>query len=256
MDGILAAWNHVADGPLGPYNDGALALNLCALVTSNFSRVDYAALLVHREQVTPKQAYLELAAAFDGDGNTLACTDVLVWLRAACTGTPRGWRGYSAIPSTLQPATNPCSRTCCSIRQYKGHGRSPGPTSTCCCTWWPSALSPQQLADLAGLVQNSAQVQQNAGCRTPQCGPRAEEHTRGVSGDVSSPPTSLPSRGPCRCAHTLESSRQCAQRRILHHPHSGMHVRLQDPGVGTRTLHASDYHHLKTIHPCTSVCRN
>jgi hypothetical protein len=61
----------------------------------------YAALLVERDNVSPCQAYMEIAGAIRGDDNDVPCGDVLTWLRAACTC--RGGAGAQAmVPIVLQ----------------------------------------------------------------------------------------------------------------------------------------------------------
>lgn len=49
----------------------------------------YAAILVHRDGVSPQQAYRELRGALEADEMLIPCADVLSWLRVACTA--RGW---------------------------------------------------------------------------------------------------------------------------------------------------------------------
>lgn len=162
MDGILAAWNDAADGPLGPYNDGDLGTELVRPRNIQLLPGRYAALLVHREGVTPKQAYLELAAAFGEDGNTLACTDVLIWLRAACTARPGagGAVAQSPVLYNLRPIHAPerVSR----FVNTKVMADLPGLRVPAAAPGGLQPYPPQPLADLAGLVQNLAQVQQNA----------------------------------------------------------------------------------------------
>lgn len=58
-------------------------------------------LLVSRENVTPRLAYVEVAGAICGHGNDEACADVLTWLRAACMC--RGGAGPLALmPIVIQ----------------------------------------------------------------------------------------------------------------------------------------------------------
>ena len=45
----------------------------------------YAAMLVHRDGLTPADAYRELLGMFEADGVIAACSDILGWLRVACT---------------------------------------------------------------------------------------------------------------------------------------------------------------------------
>lgn len=101
MDGLLAAWPRELPA-LGPYlEDGEVATELVRPRNIQLLPSRYAALLVHRENVTPRQAYMEIAGAIRSDGNDEACADVLTWLRAACTC--RGGAGPLAqVPVVLQ----------------------------------------------------------------------------------------------------------------------------------------------------------
>ena len=103
MPGILATW--AGEAALGPYTEADAALTEMArprhvqLVPSK-----YASLLVHRENISPKQAYQEVAGAIHADGNDVACADILTWLRTACTC--RGGAGPQATQSiVLHPLT-------------------------------------------------------------------------------------------------------------------------------------------------------
>jgi hypothetical protein len=101
MDGLLATWP--GDLPaLGPYlEEGEVATELVRPRNVQLVPSRYAALLVHRENVTPRQAYVEIAGAIRGDDNDVPCADVLTWLRAACTC--RGGAGPQAMmPIVLQ----------------------------------------------------------------------------------------------------------------------------------------------------------
>ena len=103
MDGLLLVTWPANLPALGPYaEDGEVPTELVRprngvqLVPSRF-----AALLVHRENVTPRQAYVEIAGAIRGDDNDGPCADVITWLRAACTC--RGGAGAQAmVPIVLQ----------------------------------------------------------------------------------------------------------------------------------------------------------
>ena len=101
MDGLLATWP--GDLPaLGPYlEEGEVATELVRPRNIQLVPSRYAALLVHRENVTPRSAYVEIAGAIRGDDNDVPCADVLTWLRAACTC--RGGAGPQAmVPIVLQ----------------------------------------------------------------------------------------------------------------------------------------------------------
>jgi hypothetical protein len=66
MAGIVAAWDDRQDQYLGPYNDGDLGTELVRPRNLQLLPSRYAALLVNRNSITPKQAYIELAAAITG----------------------------------------------------------------------------------------------------------------------------------------------------------------------------------------------
>jgi hypothetical protein len=166
MAGIIAAWDDRLDPYLGPYNDGDLGTELVRPRNLQLLPSRYAALLVNRDAVTPKQAYTELAAALTTDGNLAACVDMLTWLRAACTARPAaagggGGAAQSPVLYTLRPIIAPerVSRFVASkimgdlpvLRNPAVYGQ-------------PAPMAPPLLAaDLAGLVQNLAQAQRNAG---------------------------------------------------------------------------------------------
>ena len=58
----------------------------------------YAALVIHRRLIKPKQAYQELVGAITAQGELESCIDVVTWLHAACTA--RGDGGAQvAVPS-------------------------------------------------------------------------------------------------------------------------------------------------------------
>jgi hypothetical protein len=164
MAGIVAAWDDRRDQYLGPYNDGDLGTELVRPRNLQLLPSRYAALLVNRDSITPKQAYIELAAALTGDGNLEACVDMLTWLRAACTARPAAAGGgpvQSPVLYTLRPIFAPerVSRFVASkIMGDLPALRNPavyGP---------PAPVAPQlAAADLAGLVHNLAQAQRNAG---------------------------------------------------------------------------------------------
>ena len=83
----VAAW---AKGPtsllVGPsYAEGAPNTEVVRPRNIQLLPSCYAAMLVHRERVSPCKAYRELVGAFQVDGNMEACGDVVAWLRIACT---------------------------------------------------------------------------------------------------------------------------------------------------------------------------
>lgn len=89
MPAVLPGW--ADDGTaLGPYTEQDLETELVRPQHVQLLPNRYAALLVHRTGVGPKQAYEELAGAIAADNSTEACSDVLTWLRAACTARSGG----------------------------------------------------------------------------------------------------------------------------------------------------------------------
>lgn len=61
----------------------------------------YAAALIHRDGIAPAIAYQELAGMLAADGTLEECSDVLSWLRVACTA--RGGGGdQAALPAVAQ----------------------------------------------------------------------------------------------------------------------------------------------------------
>ena len=70
---------------LGPYAEGDPNTEVVRPRNIQLLPSHYAAMLVHRERVSPRMAYRELAGAFQADGNMEACEDILAWLRVACT---------------------------------------------------------------------------------------------------------------------------------------------------------------------------
>ena len=89
MDGIMADWV-LDDQNLGPYPEGDPNAVFVRPRHVQLLPTRYAALLVHRDGLSPKGAYAELAGAIHADGNAEACADVLTWLRTACTSRGGG----------------------------------------------------------------------------------------------------------------------------------------------------------------------
>lgn len=83
---------------LGPYAADA------ELVRPRITQIiptKYAAALVHRDGVSPDTAFQELYGTFASDDTLDACSDVLAWLRVACTA--RGGGGdLAALPAVAQ----------------------------------------------------------------------------------------------------------------------------------------------------------
>ncbi|KAI2505103.1 hypothetical protein MHU86_9291 [Fragilaria crotonensis] len=93
---------------LGPYAADA------ELVRPRITQIiptKYAAALVHRDGVSPDTAFQELYGTFASDDTLDACSDVLAWLRVACTA--RGGGGdLAALPAVAQtfPLAPPSDR--------------------------------------------------------------------------------------------------------------------------------------------------
>lgn len=83
---------------LGPYVADTPGTELVRPRMTQVLPTKYAAPLVHRDGVAPATAYRELAGMLEADGMTVACADVLTWLRVACTA--RGGAGeLAALPA-------------------------------------------------------------------------------------------------------------------------------------------------------------
>ena len=97
MGAVIPGWHEPA--LLGPYTDEDP--DHTELVRPRHVQLvpgRYAAMLIHRHGVSPKQqAYLELSGAIAADRVTEACADVLTWLRTACTS--RGEAGPQNLAS-------------------------------------------------------------------------------------------------------------------------------------------------------------
>lgn len=98
MDGLVAEWV-VDENNMGPYLDADANTVVVRPRHVQLLPTRYAALLVHRDGLSPKAAYSELAGAIHADGNEVACADVLTWLRAAFTA--RGGGGAQSGDSVL-----------------------------------------------------------------------------------------------------------------------------------------------------------
>lgn len=90
-----------------------------------------AALLLHRENVTPRQAYVEILGTIRGDGNDESCADVLTWLRAAstCRGVRFRWPWH--------PSFSKCFHLCTCLRRC---------TIMCAPRWRPTSQQPRGAA--------------------------------------------------------------------------------------------------------------
>jgi hypothetical protein len=85
--------------PMGPFNAEAEGTELVKPRHVQVVPNQYASLFVHRDGVTPQQAYRELRGALEADDMLDTCTDVLGWLRVACTA--RGGAGEQAGRSAV-----------------------------------------------------------------------------------------------------------------------------------------------------------
>ena len=87
---------------LGPYAVDAPDTELIRPRITQVIPTKYAAHLVHRDGVSPATAYQELVGLFTADGVLEVCSDVLAWLRVACTA--RGGAGdLAALPAVAYP---------------------------------------------------------------------------------------------------------------------------------------------------------
>lgn len=105
MPVLMAGWADPGFVLLGPYNEQDPDTELVRPRHVQLLPNRYAALVVHRHRLTPKDAYLELAGAIAADDATEACSDVLAWLRAACTA--RGGGGAQNLSSGVYHPFNP-----------------------------------------------------------------------------------------------------------------------------------------------------
>ena len=73
MPGILATW--IGEVALGPYTEApdAALTKMARPRHVQLVPIKYASLLVHRENISPKQAYQEVAGAIHANGNDAAC---------------------------------------------------------------------------------------------------------------------------------------------------------------------------------------
>lgn len=86
---------------LGPYGADEPGTKVVRPRMTQVIPTKYAAVLVHRDGVAPATAYQEMAGMFAADGMLEECSDVLAWLRVACTA--RGGGGdQAALPAVAQ----------------------------------------------------------------------------------------------------------------------------------------------------------
>ena len=111
-----------ADGPLflGPYADDAPDTEVVRPRNVQLVPSHYAAMLVHRDNITPRTAYRELSGAIQVDGNMDACADILSWIRVACTLQRRGGNASRRFHRTQRPTTGPLAWWSIRLRYGKG----------------------------------------------------------------------------------------------------------------------------------------
>lgn len=99
MTTLLPTWDDTTP-VLGPYTDQDPETEVVRPRYIQLLPGRYAALLIHRSRVRPKQAYQEIVSAMQAEHETEACQDVITWLRASCTA--RGGGGVqNGVPSVL-----------------------------------------------------------------------------------------------------------------------------------------------------------
>jgi hypothetical protein len=104
MAALLQTWDTSAEPTLGPYTDQAPETEVIRPRNVQVVPGRYAAMLVQRRRMHPKQAYAEIAGEMQARDELDTCQDVLTWLRAACTA--RGGGGALAtVPSVYQTLT-------------------------------------------------------------------------------------------------------------------------------------------------------
>ena len=104
MAALLPTWDTTAEPTLGPYTDQAPETEVVRPRNIQVVPGRYAAMLVQRRRIHPKQAYTEIAGEMQTRNELDTCQDVLTWLRAACTA--RGGGGALAtVPSVYQTLT-------------------------------------------------------------------------------------------------------------------------------------------------------
>ena len=105
MEGIIAGWV-LDDENLGPFLEADEDTVMARPRYLQLLPTRYAALLVHRDGLSPKAAYMELAGAIHADGNDLACADVLTWLRASFTARGGGAQPLDSLVLHTFPAVH------------------------------------------------------------------------------------------------------------------------------------------------------
>ena len=90
MAAILPTWD-MPQVSLGPYNEQDPETEVVRPRYLQLVPPRLAAILVHCRRVNAKTAYQELFGAIQAEDGIEAFSDVLIWLRAACTARPRRW---------------------------------------------------------------------------------------------------------------------------------------------------------------------
>lgn len=101
MNALLPAWDDPGI-PLGPFLPEAAETEVVRTRGVQVVPGYIAALFVHRRGVSAKLAYQEVQGVLEARGELLACADVLIWLRAACTARGGGGAANGA-PGVLYP---------------------------------------------------------------------------------------------------------------------------------------------------------
>lgn len=145
MQTHLPTWVNAAT-PLGPFNEGDPETEVVRPRHVQLLPCRYAALLVHRQGVTPKAAYQELYGAMQARAELEPSRDVITWLKAACTA--RGGGGpQSGVPGVFHPLT-PVHLPLLVYRYMTGKVRSDLPALAA-----PDALTSEVTGTLAGALR-------------------------------------------------------------------------------------------------------
>ena len=100
MQALIPTWDDPSV-PLGPYNEADPETEVARPRNTQLIPGKYAALIIHRRRVKPKQAYQEIVGAIRADDALDSCGDVVSWLCAACTARGGGGGAQNAMPSVL-----------------------------------------------------------------------------------------------------------------------------------------------------------
>ena len=104
MEALVPTWENPDVLSLGPYAEGDPETEVVRPRNTQLVPGRYAALLIHRRRVKPKQAYQEIVGLIRAEEAMEACSDIVTWLRAACTA--RGGGGaQSTLPIVLHRLT-------------------------------------------------------------------------------------------------------------------------------------------------------